>query len=91
MPSFTSLLSSGYAFAHTVPKYKILTLNKKMIQQLQDRTVEPIFAWVIDWKGLNSAQKQHLIPLLEETTIPIMKTKQLRNKIKENGNNTNKM
>ncbi|UYP48114.1 D-aminoacyl-tRNA deacylase [Candidatus Lokiarchaeum ossiferum] len=78
MPSFTPLISLGYSFVHTVPKYKILDLTSTMIEQIQQRTLEPIDFWVLDWKGLKSADKQHLIPLLEQTGIPIKKTKELR-------------
>ena len=49
------------------------------IEQIKLRTLESIDFWVLDWKGLKSADKQHLIPLLEQTGIPIKKTKELRN------------
>jgi len=78
MPSFTPLLAHNYAFAHVVPKYKVMSLTADMITQLQERSLEPIRYWVLDWKGLKSAEKQHLLPLLEATAIPIQKTKALR-------------
>lgn len=78
MPSFQPVISQGYGFAHTVLKYKVMDLDGNMLQQIIERSLEPIDAWVVDWKGLNSAEKQHLIPLLEETDIPWTKIKQLR-------------
>ncbi|MCF2141198.1 MAG: hypothetical protein K9W44_14155 [Candidatus Lokiarchaeota archaeon] len=78
MPSFQPIIPKGYGFAHTVPKYKIMAVDKQMLQQLMKQTLEPIDGWVVDWKGLNSAEKQHLIPLLEQTDIPIIKVKTLR-------------
>ena len=79
MPSFTPLIPHKYSFVHTVPKYKILSLTFEMIKNILARSLEPIDYWVLDWKGLKSADKQHLIPLLEQTSIPIKKTKELRN------------
>ena len=78
MPSFTPLLDHQYAFAHVVPKYKVLSMTADMIAHIQARSLEPIMYWVLDWKGLKSAEKQHLLPLLEATDIPIKKTKALR-------------
>ena len=74
MPSFSKLISLGYGFAHTVPKYKVLTLTSEIITQIIKRTAEPIAAWVLDWKGLKSDQKAHLTALLTPTGIPIRKT-----------------
>ena len=37
--------------------------------------MEKVEFFVIDWKGTNSADKQHLMPILEEYDIPIKKTK----------------
>jgi len=78
MPSFTPLLDHHYAFAHVVPKYKVMDLTADMIAHIQERSLEPIKFWVIDWKGLKSAEKHYLLPLLEATDIPIKKTKALR-------------
>ncbi len=78
MPSFLPLINKNYTFVHTVAKYKIMALNPKKIQEIINQSLEQIQYWVVDWKGLNSSQKQHLIPLLEATNIPIKKTKELR-------------
>ena len=40
-----------------------------------ENTFEKVDYFIIDWKGTNSADKKHLIPLLEEFDIPIKKTK----------------
>ncbi|MHA1889294.1 MAG: D-aminoacyl-tRNA deacylase [Promethearchaeota archaeon] len=78
MPSFQPIIPKGYGFVHTVPKYKVLEIDAKMLDQIVEQSLESIDAWVVDWKGLNSAEKQHLIPLLTKTEIPWMKVKQLR-------------
>ena len=55
--------------------FVIQNLDKSMIQQMISNNIEPIDCFIIDWKGTNSADKQHLLPLLEEFDIPIKKTK----------------
>ncbi len=79
MPSFQPIIMEDYGFAHTIPKYKVMAMTTEKIQHLIEQTLEPIDAWVLDWKGMNSAEKHHLVPLLESTPIPIIKTKTLRN------------
>ncbi len=78
MPSFSKLIPKGYGFAHTIPKYKIMDLNSQMMKQVIDRTLEPISSWVFDWKGLNSAQKAHLMEILAFSEIPIKKAHRIR-------------
>ncbi len=79
MPSFSSCIKNKIGFAHTVPKYKSLDLTKDMVQQIMDRTLEKIDYWVIDWKGLKSAERLHVLSILEQfSSIPFKKSKELR-------------
>ncbi len=79
MPSFTKCIINKIGFAHTVPKYKCMDLTTDMIRQIIDRTLEPIDFWVIDWKGLKSAERLHVLSILEQfDSIPIKKSKELR-------------
>ena len=39
-------------------------------------TLEKVDYFIVDWKGTNSDDKKHLIPLLEEFEVPIKKTKE---------------
>ncbi len=79
MPSFSSCIKNKIGFAHTVPKYKSLGLSIEMIQQILDRTLEKIDFWVIDWKGLKSAERLHVLSLIEKfDSIPYKKSKELR-------------
>jgi D-aminoacyl-tRNA deacylase len=76
-PQFKKLLiDKKVAISFICPKYFIQDLTKEMIQQMINNNLEPIDYFIIDWKGTNSADKQHLIPLLEEFDIPIKKTKE---------------
>lgn len=76
-PQFKKLLmDKNIALSFICPKYFIQDLNKEMIQQMINKNLEPIDYFIIDWKGTNSADKKHLIPLLEEFNIPIKKSKE---------------
>lgn len=72
-----SLINKNVAFSFICPKYYIQQLNQNMIEQMISKNLEEVECFVIDWKGTNSADKKHLIPLLEEFDIPIKKTKEL--------------
>lgn len=72
-----SLMTKDVAFSFICPKYFIQELDYKMIEQMINKNLEEIDCFVIDWKGTNSADKNHLIPLLEGFDIPIKKTKEL--------------
>nr|WP_147663019.1 D-aminoacyl-tRNA deacylase [Candidatus Prometheoarchaeum syntrophicum] len=79
MPSFSSCIENMIGFAHTVSKHKVFDLTIKMIQQILDRTLETIDYWVIDWKGLKSAERLHVLSLLKNfDSIPYKKSKELR-------------
>jgi len=76
-PQFRKLVDMrNIAISFICPKYYIQDLDKRIIQQMIENTVEKVGFFIIDWKGTNSADKQHLIPLLEEFDIPIRKTKE---------------
>ena len=75
-PNFSRiLLNDDIAFSFICPKYYIMELNESMIKLMINKSVEEIDCFVIDWKGINSEGKKHLIPLLEKFNIPIFKTK----------------
>lgn len=77
-PQFRKLIDErNVALSFICPKYYIQDLDKKMIQQMIDNTREKVDFFIVDWKGTNSEDKKHLIPLLEEFNIPIKKTKEL--------------
>ena len=72
-----SLINKNVAFSYICPKYFIQNLTYEMVEQMITKNLEEVEYLVIDWKGTNSADKAHLIPLLEEFDIPIKKTKEL--------------
>ena len=75
-PNFSRiLLNNEIAFSFICPKYFIMDLDQSMINLMINNTVEKVNCFVIDWKGINSEGKKHLIPILEKFDIPILKTK----------------
>ncbi len=75
-PQFKKLiLEKNLAISFICPKYFVQDLNKHMIEQVINHNLEKIDYFIIDWKGTNSDDKKHLIPLLEEFDIPIKKSK----------------
>lgn len=54
-----------YAIGHACPKYWLERLDKEMLQQAIERTVERVELVILDWKGLKG-EKERIISLLEE-------------------------
>jgi len=78
-PNFSRIeQENNIAFSFICPKYFIKDLDHSMIDQMIEKTVEKINFFVIDWKGTNSEEKQHLIRILNEYDIPIRKTKDFK-------------
>ncbi|MFX0017829.1 MAG: D-aminoacyl-tRNA deacylase [Promethearchaeota archaeon] len=75
-PNFNRLIKTkNIAMSFICPKYFIQNLDHEMIEKMIRYTFEDINFFIIDWKGTNSDDKKHLIPILEEYEIPIKKTK----------------
>jgi D-aminoacyl-tRNA deacylase len=75
-PNFNRLITNNnIALSFICPKYYIQELNENIIRMMIDNTLEKIDYFVVDWKGTNSQDKKHLIPLLEEFDIPVRKTR----------------
>lgn len=76
-PNFHRLIrNKSIAMSFICPKYYVQQLNKDLITKMINNTHEKVDFFIIDWKGTNSEDKKHLIPLLEEYEIPIKKTKE---------------
>ena len=75
-PNFKRIMEKGdVAISFICPKYHIQKLNKDLVNQMISNTLEKVKVFIIDWKGTNSQDKQHLMPILEDFDIPIKKTK----------------
>ncbi|KKL75369.1 hypothetical protein LCGC14_2055590 [marine sediment metagenome] len=76
-PNFSRLIrNKDVATSFICPKYYIQGLTAEIINKMINNTKENVDYFIIDWKGTNSEDKKHLIPLLEEFNIPIKKTKE---------------
>ncbi len=75
-PNFNRLVTNNdVAMSFICPKYYIQDLDEKLIELMITNTLEKVDYFIIDWKGTNSDDKRHLIPLLEKFDIPIKKSK----------------
>ncbi|UCD00512.1 MAG: D-aminoacyl-tRNA deacylase [Promethearchaeota archaeon] len=75
-PNFHRLIrNKNIAMSFICPKYHIQGINKVLIKKMINNTLENVDYFIIDWKGTNSEDKKHLIPILEEFEMPIKKTK----------------
>jgi D-aminoacyl-tRNA deacylase len=75
-PNFNRLITNhNVALSFICPKYFIQDLTENLIEIMINNTLEEIDYFIVDWKGTNSEDKKHLIPLLEKYEIPIRKTK----------------
>ncbi|MBU2639288.1 MAG: hypothetical protein KKG75_01120 [Nanoarchaeota archaeon] len=80
MPSFNKVLErTEYSLAYVCPKHQLQNLNKEIIEQAIKNSVEPVEAFLVEWKGLG-AYKEKVQNLLEEFNIPIIRIKKLLKK-----------
>ncbi|MHA1689947.1 MAG: D-aminoacyl-tRNA deacylase [Promethearchaeota archaeon] len=63
------------ALSFICPKYYIQELDENILDQMIKNTMESVDYFIIDWKGTNSEDKRHLLPILEKYNIPVKKTK----------------
>lgn len=71
------MLSAPVSFSHLVPKHAIGQLTRDAIGQAIRNTAEGVAWFVLDWKGLNKDQKDHLLPLLASFDVPVRRTRDL--------------
>ncbi len=74
MPNFTKYYekTTDIAFAHCCPKYNLENLDKEMILQAMEKTVEDCKTIYLDWKGLK-IYKEQIKLLLEELKLEFKK------------------
>ncbi|MFX0047111.1 MAG: D-aminoacyl-tRNA deacylase [Candidatus Hermodarchaeota archaeon] len=83
-PNFKRLIiNASIALSFICPKYHIQELNENLIKMMIKNTREAVDYFIVDWKGTNSEDKKHLIPLLEEFDIPIRKIRSFSTKKNE--------
>lgn len=77
-PNFNRLIvKENIALSFICPKYSLQNLNHKIIEKMILNTYENVDFFILDWKGMNSDDKKHLLPILNDFAIPIIKTKDI--------------
>jgi len=73
-PNFNKLqLSSNVAVSHVVPQYAF-PVNEELIKEVISKTEEEVDFLVLDWKGLNSEQRNSVISICDKNRIQWKKT-----------------
>jgi len=69
------VLEKGYKIGHMAPKYAINDLTVDVLNQMITRSTNPIVSAVIDWKGMNIENKAHVLPMLEDADIEVIRAR----------------
>jgi D-aminoacyl-tRNA deacylase len=69
------VLEINYKIGHLAPKYAINEMTEDVLDQMISRSANPIKSAIIDWKGMNAENKAHLLPMLEERNIDVIRAK----------------
>ncbi|MFW9794738.1 MAG: D-aminoacyl-tRNA deacylase [Candidatus Thorarchaeota archaeon] len=69
------VLEKDYKIGHIAPKYAINDLTPVVLQQMLTNSTNPIVKAVIDWKGTNMENKEHIFPMLEDAGIELIRAK----------------
>ncbi|MBN1503269.1 hypothetical protein JW930_07050 [Candidatus Woesearchaeota archaeon] len=72
-PNFNKImLQTEYALGHICPKYSLQHLDKNMLDQMIDRSIEHIEVALLDWKGLGQ-EKKRILGILENYELQVKK------------------
>jgi D-aminoacyl-tRNA deacylase len=69
------VLEKEYKIGHMAPKYAINDLTDDVLKQMITHSTNPIETAVIDWKGMNAENKAHLLPMLEDANVEVIRAK----------------
>ncbi len=76
-PNFNRLIyNSDVATSHIAPKYALDNIDQ-MVKRAIERTMEKVELAVLDWKGMNSHQKNNVKNKLEEIDLEFCKLNEL--------------
>lgn len=71
------VLEKDILIGHIAPKYALSVMPEDVVDKMIHRCVERVRHAIIDWKGTNQEQKQHIIPILEEKGLEVIRAKTL--------------
>jgi D-aminoacyl-tRNA deacylase len=66
-------LENDLAFGHIIPKYAVPSIDKEILRQCVEKTKEKVDHAVLDWKGIKGENKQMLVRILNEISLPFEK------------------
>jgi D-aminoacyl-tRNA deacylase len=69
------VLEKDYKIGHIAPKYSINGLTLDVVRQMVTRTTGKVKKAIVDWKGMNAENKEHLFPLLAELGLELVRDK----------------
>jgi len=67
------VLEKGYKIGHMAPKYSLNELSLDVVEEMVTRTAGSVKKAIIDWKGMNAENKEHLFPILDEAGLQIVR------------------
>jgi D-aminoacyl-tRNA deacylase len=71
---FTNLaLTSETIFGHIIPKYVIQHLDSDILFECVQKTLENVDCAILDWKGIKSSEKTHLLQILRDINLSYKK------------------
>ncbi len=69
------ILERGAIIGHIAPKYALDKIHPSVVKQMILRSMSVVETAIIDWKGTNASQKEHLFPILQDLGIEVMKAR----------------
>jgi len=63
------------ALSHILSKYYVDEIDLNLFRQMIEKTFEPVFLVLIDWKGLIAEQRNKIISFCEELNLDWKKTR----------------
>ncbi len=71
------VIEKNLRIGHIAPKHALDGLTEDVVLQMIQRSRETTKSAVIDWKGTNSQQKAHILPILEKLGLEVVRARNL--------------
>lgn len=76
-PNFTKIqLYSDIAISHVIPQY-VFPVTENMLKEAIEKTQEKIELVLLDWKGMNSGERQEVVKLLDKLKLKYKRTSEI--------------
>jgi D-aminoacyl-tRNA deacylase len=71
------VLEKDILLGHIAPKYALSDIPSSVIEMMISRSSERVKGAIIDWKGTNQEQREHLLPILDNFDIELIRARSL--------------